>query len=289
MAGKRAKSGKREAMTDVAPVQEQSRIKTLDVTRGFALLGILAVNAAYFAAPWQAAFDPLMAPLAVDETTMWSWFVMHVFFEFKCITLFSMLFGASIYLVGGETSDKVRGAVLTRRLLWLLVFGLIHALLIWYGDILVTYAITGFLVMLARSWKPRTLIIVGVLLYLLSIVIQNVAGLFLGMLPPDKLGPIMTEISAVFAVPAEELARIQAAYQTGFMTGVQENINTWLTFISNALIGLIPRTAAVMMIGMALFKLGFLSGNAPRWVYGLMLALGAAALAVVGWQAWLNW
>jgi uncharacterized protein len=73
------------------------------------------------------------------------------------------------------------------------------------------------------------------------------------------------------------------------MTGVQENINTWLTFISNALIGLIPRTAAVMMIGMALFKLGFLSGNAPRWVYGLMLALGAAALAVVGWQAWLNW
>jgi uncharacterized protein len=66
MAGKRAKSGKREAMTDVAPVQEQSRIKTLDVTRGFALLGILAVNAAYFAAPWQAAFDPLMARVRVS-------------------------------------------------------------------------------------------------------------------------------------------------------------------------------------------------------------------------------
>jgi uncharacterized protein len=76
---------------------------------------------------------------------MWSWLVMHVFFEFKCITLFSMLFGASIYMVGGERSDKARGAVLTRRLIWLLIFGLIHALLIWYGDILVTYALTASL------------------------------------------------------------------------------------------------------------------------------------------------
>ena len=47
-------------MTDLAPVQEQSRIKSLDVVRGFALLGILAVNAAFFAAPWQAAQNPLL-------------------------------------------------------------------------------------------------------------------------------------------------------------------------------------------------------------------------------------
>ena len=102
-------------MTDLAPVQEQSRIKSLDVVRGFALLGILPVNAAFFAAPFQAAQNPLLAPIAIDASSLWSWLVMHVLFEFKMITLFSMLFGASIYLVGGERSDKGRGAVLHRR------------------------------------------------------------------------------------------------------------------------------------------------------------------------------
>lgn len=276
-------------MGDVAPVQEQSRIKSLDVMRGFALLGILAVNAAYFAAPWQTAFDPLLPPLAVDDGTLWSWFVMHVFFEFKCITLFSMLFGASIFLVGGERGDKARGAILRRRLFWLLIFGLIHALLIWYGDILVTYAITGFLVLLARSWKPATLMIVGVVLYLIALLLQNMLGLFYDMIPPDQVGGVRDSMAAVFALTPEDTARIQAAYQGGLITGVQENASTWTTFILNAIIGLLIRTAGVMMIGMALFKWGFLSGNAPNWLYGLTLALGAAALALVGYQAWLNW
>jgi uncharacterized protein len=69
----------------------KARIESLDVMRGFAVLGILVVNAAYFAGPWQSAMLPDMAPLAVDESTLWSWLAMHVFFEFKCITLFSML------------------------------------------------------------------------------------------------------------------------------------------------------------------------------------------------------
>ena len=276
-------------MTDLAPVQEQSRIKSLDVMRGFAVLGILAVNAAFFAAPWQAAINPSVAPLAITESTLWTWLVMHVFFEMKCITLFSILFGASIYLVGGERSDKDRGKVLRRRLFWLLIFGLIHALLIWYGDILVTYAITGFLVMLARSWKPSTLMIVGIILYLLSVALQSIMALMFGVLPPEKLAPIMTEIEAVFALPPEELARMQAAYQGGAVSATQENIDTWLQFIGNAIFGLVIRTAGVMMIGMALFKMGFLSARGPAWLYALMLLIGAAALSAVGYQAWLNW
>jgi uncharacterized protein len=276
-------------MTDVAPVSVTSRVKSLDVMRGFAVLGILVVNAAYFSAPWQTGFDPTLAPLAIDETTLWSWFVMHVFFEMKCITLFSLLFGASIYMVGGERSDKTRGAVLRRRLIWLLIFGLIHALLIWYGDILVTYAITGFLVMFARSWTPRTLIIVGVLLYLLSIGLQGMLALVAGILPAEKMSGIAADLQTIFAIQPAELERMQAAYQAGALSATQENIATWVQFIGNAFVGLVIRTAGVMMIGMALFKLGFLSGRGPAWLYGLMLAIGAAALAAVGYQAWLNW
>ena len=276
-------------MSDVAPVQEQRRIKSLDAMRGLALLGILAVNAAFFAAPWQAAIDPMAPPLTVTQDSVWSWFAMHVFFEQKMITLFSILFGASLFMVGGERSDKERGAVLRRRLFWLLIIGLMHALLIWYGDILVTYAVTGFLVLFARSWKPRTLLIVGIVLYLLALLLQSFLGIFFGILPSDKVGVVEQEIAGVFALPPEELERVTAAYQSGFLSGVQENIDTWLTFITSSIVGLVIRTAGVMMIGMALFKWGFLSGNAPKWLYGLMLLIGAGALALVGWQAWLNW
>jgi uncharacterized protein len=245
-------------MSDVAPVTAESRIKSLDVLRGFALLGILAVNAAYFAGPWQGAFNPLIEPLAIDGQTMWSWFVMHVFFEFKCITLFSMLFGASIYLVGGERSDKSRGAVLRRRLFWLMIFGLIHGLLIWYGDILLHYALAGFLVLFARSWKPATLFIVGGILYLLAFGMQTMSGPLMSLVPQDQLGPILEEVRGVFSV-------------------------------SQADFDLMPRTISVMLIGMALFKVGFLSGRAPAWLYATMLLAGALALALIGYQALINW
>ncbi|MBY0565276.1 MAG: DUF418 domain-containing protein [Hyphomonadaceae bacterium] len=270
----------------VTPVAESERIQSLDVMRGLAVLGILAVNAAYFAAPWQTGINPLAPPLAVTEATLWSWFVMHVFFELKFITLFSMLFGASIFMLGGERSDKERGAVLRRRLSWLLVFGLIHATLIWYGDILVSYALTGFLVLLARSWRPRTLLIVGVLLFVLSIGLQSLFAVFLPFIPAGKLAEIEAQI---WSLTPEELQRVVAAYQGGVVSATQENFGTWLQFLMSALVGLVLRTAGVMMIGMALFKMGFLSARSPSWVYLIMVALGALALALIGYQAWLNW
>jgi len=276
-------------MSDVAPVQAESRIKSLDTMRGFALLGILAVNAAYFAAPWQAAFDPLMAPLAVNAETMWQWWVMHTFFEFKCITLFSMLFGASIYLVGGERSDKTRGAILRRRLFWLAIFGLIHGLLIWYGDILFHYALVGFLVLFARSWKPATLFIVGGILYLLSFALQTMNGPLMAMVPQDQLQPILEDLDAIFAVSQTDFERMQAAYTGGIVSAVQENVSTWVEIAGHSILGLMPRTISVMLIGMALFKVGFLSGRAPVWLYVVMVLIGAASLAVVGYQALINW
>lgn len=276
-------------MSDVAPVQEQSRIKSLDVIRGFALLGILAVNALLFAGPWQTMQNALLPPLDVTEQTLWSWLVMHVFFEFKCITLFSMLFGVSIYLVGGDGSDRARGSLLRRRLFWLLVFGLLHGLLIWYGDILLMYALTGFVVMLVRSWRALTLMIAGGLLLLLSIGLQGMLGAFWDYIPPEQLGPLQQELEAVFAPSGEEIARVQAAYQGGLLSALRENVDSWVMLVTSSFVGLIIRTAAVMMIGMALFKWGFLSGKAPVWLYVLSIAVAGAALYVIWRQAMVNW
>ena len=277
------------AVAEVAPVKAVDRILSLDVMRGFALLGILAVNAAFFAAPWQAAFDPTLPPLAVNDDTMWSWWVMHTFFEFKCITLFSMLFGASIYMVGGERSDKSRGAVLRRRLLWLALFGLIHGLLIWYGDILFHYALTGFIVLLMRSFKPATLFIVGGILYVVSFGLQTMNGPLLSMVPADQIDAIIGPIEEMMSISQAGFEAIQAEYQGTAMSATMQNIETWTMLAFNTVVGFIPRTMSVMLIGMGLFKLGFFSGRAPVFVYVTMVLIAAAALAVVGYQALINW
>lgn len=272
-------------MTDPAPVQEESRIKSLDVVRGLALLGILAVNAAFFAAPYQAARNPLLPPLDVDASTIWSWLVMHVFFDFKMITLFSMLFGASIYLVGGETSDRARGQVLHRRLVWLALFGVIHGALIWYGDILLAYALTGLLVMFARSWRPNALFVGGVVLIVLSTIVFSGLGAMMQYQPAEAIAVARAQ---AWSPPAEEIARMAAAYRGGAISSTGENFHKWLSFL-----GYLPlvmlRTAGVMMLGMALFKMGFFSGRQSYSVYLVTAAAGAVALAVVGWQAWINW
>ena len=104
----------------------------------------------------------------------------YLFFEMKMMTLFSMLFGAGLVLMG-ERSDQ-RGASLRgvyyRRCLWLLVIGLVHSYLIWFGDILVMYAECGLIIYLFRRWRPRTLIPVGIvfLCVLVPIVLGFAAG-----------------------------------------------------------------------------------------------------------------
>lgn len=282
----KAHAGKGEgSVSEVSPVQKQDRILSLDVIRGFAVLGILAVNAQFFAAPWFNGVNPGLAPLGVDESTLWSWLVMHAAFEFKCITLFSMLFGVSIFLVGGERSDKERGKLLRSRLFWLLIFGLIHALFIWYGDILVHYALTGFLVLLARSWRARTLLTVGILLYVLSSGLQAAVSMMFNLLPAAKLEGIEAQI---WSPPQEEVDRVIAAMQGGLVSATLENMTTWLSFAPQSVFGLMMRTAGVMMIGLALFKFGFLSGKAKAWVYWLFLTLGAGAIGFIGYESWLS-
>lgn len=271
-------------MTDLAPVQEANRIKSLDVVRGFALLGILAVNAAFFAAPFQTAQNPLLEPLAVTPDTLWSWFVMHVFFEFKMITLFSMLFGVSIFLVGGERSDTDRGKVLRRRLAWLFVFGLLHGTLLWYGDILLHYALCGFIVLLMRSWSMRTLFIAGTVLFLLTTGIGGAFSAMMPMAPAESLEPMREQM---WSPSRETIASTIATYQSGALPALQANFDVWSEFIF-FMVFFMPRTIALMLIGMALFKSGFFSGAAKAGVYWLAAAIGAAALALVGWQAQIN-
>lgn len=273
------------ASAPVAPVEAAQRIKTLDVLRGLAILGILAVNAPFFAAPWQTAVNPTLEPLAITEASTWSWFVPHVFFEQKFITLFSLLFGASLFLVGGERTDLERGAVLRRRLFWLLVFGVVHGAAIWFGDILAVYAMSGFIVLFARSWRPRTLLTVGVVTYVL---LHAVGALSAGAVTLISANSVEEMRLQVWAPAAESVNATIAAFGGTFEQSLKANFHAWTQFMPFEIFNAVPRAAAVMMIGLALFKNGFLRGEAPAAAYWTGIAVGSVALALVAYQADIN-
>ncbi|MDQ3124324.1 MAG: DUF418 domain-containing protein [Pseudomonadota bacterium] len=266
-------------LAKLAPVATSDRLFSLDMVRGLAVLGILAVNAMTFAWPWAVSSNPGIQP-GFDAEAAQGWQIMHVFFQDKMRTLFSMLFGASIFLIGGERSDKARGKLLRSRLFWLAIFGAIHGLAFWFGDILLLYAWTGLFVMLVRSWSARTLLITGVSLNLIC------SALYVGMMsmlafaPPEAMTSAM-EGSGWTNDPAKLAESIQP-FLGDAVSVTLHLMSMWPTVVPMMLIFFLPATIALMLIGMGLYKSGFLAGRSPAWVYGLFIAAGAGSL----WMVW---
>lgn len=261
------------------PVRTPDRLFSLDIIRGFAVLGILAVNAMTFAQPWEAMANPTLLPGGFEGEAVTAWQAMYVFFQDKMRTLFSMLFGASIFLIGGERSDRERGRVLRRRLFWLAAFGLVHGLAFWFGDILLLYAWTGLFVMLARSWSARRLLIVGVLLNVVCSALYVGMMMSLNFAPPEALQGAID--GAGWQAPPETIAAKIEAMRGDALSVTLEQMNRWVEAVPAMLIVMLPATAALMLIGMGLFKAGFLAGRSPAWVYALFIALGAGALYLI--------
>ena len=142
--------------SDAQPVAGFERITAVDVLRGFALCGILVVNIESFSMNNAALFNPT----SVGDLTglnYWVWFATDLFFENKFMAIFSMLFGAGVLLM--TTRVESRGTspapLHYRRMLVLLVFGMIHGYMFWDGDILVWYSMCGLLLYLFRRRGGR--------------------------------------------------------------------------------------------------------------------------------------
>ena len=153
-----------------APVEVPARLDAVDMLRGVALLGILAMNIVSFAWPNQVYSTPTAAP-GYTWADLAFWIGNHVVFEEKMMTIFSMLFGAGLVLMSERAES--RGASLLkvyyRRIGILLLIGLIHAYLIWDGDILVAYACCGLFLYPFRRRSAATLIVLGVLLLSMAV------------------------------------------------------------------------------------------------------------------------
>lgn len=260
------------------PVRSDERIGLLDVLRGFALLGILVPNILTFAWPVDSSNHPVMPESPAKAVGLW---VHDVFFMGKFMFLFSLLFGAGVIV----WDQKTRPGPLTRgtgrwyaRCGWLLLFGVLHGLVLWFGDILMTYALAGMAVVWwARRLPAWALVSGGVGVYLLPTGLFIVSAFF----APQG------DTAATWGIPIEEQI---AAYTGGYADAFAMRARQLLFMVVLIPFFVVPWATGLMLIGMGLARSGLLVG---RWPWRRELALAVVGLALglggtIALRAWLS-
>jgi uncharacterized protein len=253
------------------PVTESERIVSLDVLRGFAVLGILVMNMGAFSMPAAAYFDPT-AYGDLSGLNGWVWRLTHVFADLKFMAIFSMLFGAGIILMAERSESRGQsGAGLHyRRMVWLIVFGLLHAHLLWYGDILYWYGMCGLVVYLFRNVRPGWLIGWGALSMAVASILLFSGGVTMPSWPVGMVEQIVAELKP----PPEVTAAEVATYQGGWLQQMDARVPKALEMQTSTLLAWAAwRVSGLMLLGMALFKLGLFSAKRSPKVYSTLIAV----------------
>ena len=258
------------------PVKEKERIFSLDVLRGFALLGILLMNIQDFSMPSAAYFNPT-AYGNLRGANYWVWLLSHVLADEKFMAIFSMLFGAGILLMTSRIETAGRSAVGLhyRRMGWLVLFGLLHAYLLWDGDILYDYGMCGLLVFLFRKRKPRTLLVLG----LLSLAVTPALMFFFGWsVPYWPLDQLQAFREGIWMPTPAMITQALATYRGGWLAQMNNRVPSARQLQTvYFLVWSFWRIFGLMLIGMALFKLGVFSGKRSPVLYWSMIAVAVVA------------
>lgn len=255
------------------PVSSTQRNVALDALRGAALFGVLMVNllvgfrVSLFESILRFHTHPGWANRAVDILVAWV-------FEFKAFTLFSFMFGVGVGVQSERAaSHKISAArFFVRRFAVLLAIGLCHMLLIWNGDILTLYAVCGLLLIPLIGRSAGTLAVLGIAIVALS--------------------PYLPLFGEFF--PGEEAMRAQAAlatrvYATGSLTEIAAlRFNEAVHFIAPLLIGSLPRTFGLMLIGIAAWRAEIFKSPMRRrhLLLSVLTAAGVIGAATTTLQVW---
>ncbi|MDJ0753524.1 MAG: DUF418 domain-containing protein [Ardenticatenaceae bacterium] len=256
------------------PVQPKERNIALDFLRGFALLGILLLNIQSFSMPEAAYFNPT----AYGDLTGLNrlvWIGSHIFADSKFMTIFSILYGAGIVLITQKLEDKGRGSagLHYRRTFWLLLIGLAHAYLLWFGDILVAYALIAAVAFFFRKLSPRWLLILGTITLGIGALLQVATAASIPNWPPEMIA----EFQAEWQPSAAEIAWETDAYQGGWLEQMAHRVPASISMQTQAfLFWAFWRAGGLMLIGMALFKLGVLTAKRSVPFYRNLLIAGFA-------------
>ena len=257
---------------DAGPTPPSERFVSLDALRGLALLGILLINVWAFSMPEQTLLNPTIYG-DFSGANYWAWAISHVFAQNKFITLFSALFGAGILLFIESKSEKGQDALRLhyRRTAILIAIGLMHAYLLWYGDILVAYGVTALVVVAFRDLDARKLAGAGVVFLLFVPMTELLAAVALGG----------DAIAGQWA-PSEAAIRQQvAAYRGGWFEQLDHRVPSSIGRQTTGFInGSFWQVGGTMLLGMALYRRGVLTGERSSAFYRRLVAFGAVGLAI---------
>ena len=249
---------------------QTDRIRTLDLIRGVAVLGIVAINVASFAAPESAAYSPNL-PHSTGPANAWAFLANLVLFEGKMRTLFSVLFGASmvLFVERADAAGRDGAALQLRRLGWLALFGYLHFALLWDGDILFLYAVVGFAALALRHLKQAHLVTAALLL----LVMWQALGT--AMWAPNMIREhtvLSTQSSTESQRSYAELlntfrkadARSTAEAQLSWPGAVAARLTDRPDYSLNLVFYNWGETLPLMLLGMALLCSGFFAGGWTR-------------------------
>jgi uncharacterized protein len=267
-------------MTDVdwksTPVTPSERIQSIDVLRGFAVLGILIMNVQSFAMIQAAYINPTTFGDLTGINRL-VWILSHVLADQKFMSIFSILFGAGVLLFTMRAEEKGfrSGRLHYRRSLWLMLFGILHAYLLWYGDILFTYGLCALLAYLFRKVRPGRLVIIALAVIAVPSLLFAFFGWSIQFWPEEAYQQNITQWSPT----AEQIDEEVMALRGGWLDQMSERLTAAIatqTFIFLIWYGW--RAGGLMLLGMALLKWGVLSAERSRRLYlslvGLWLVIG---------------
>jgi uncharacterized protein len=247
-----------QARQPAGPIGIAERIEELDILRGFAIFGILVVNMQLFGNPAVQAVLRLGEPTGgIDRAAAW---LIELLFEGKFYSLFSFLFGfgLSVQMVRARARGARFVPTYLRRLSVLLLIGLAHGLFLWVGDILLPYAVLGFLLILFRNRAPRTLAIWAAVFLGLSILLQAASLILVEM---GRSTPEGAEAVAQMFAGTEGTLRAAAAqavliYSGGSLAEIQSQRVADLTFMYSGTLFILPNIFAMFLLGLYAGKRG---------------------------------
>lgn len=289
-------AGETIAADDLAPAKSTERIGSLDFIRGLAVMGILGANIVAFGQPFSAYMFPEAFLVPTGDPGGWQWVAQFVLIDGKMRGLFTILFGAGLYLFMERAWARGSSRWLqARRLVMLLVFGLIHFFLIWRGDILMYYAMAGLIALPLLRLAAKTQLMIGVVGYIVGALVYAAMMAPLPFVADTALGeePQFTEFRAGLEDSkqrglADDALVTEFKQQGDYVALVEHRLsNYWFEPLTNFLLFALE-TLPLVFIGIAIYRLGFFSGEISRtsmrrWGWLGLMAGGILHLAIALW------
>ncbi|MFC5412508.1 DUF418 domain-containing protein [Larkinella bovis] len=289
------------------PVARAERIQSIDVIRGVALLGILMMNIPYFGLP-----EGMLNTLKFDhagDTNFVTHQIIDIAFSGKMRALFSMLFGAGVILL---TTRKEHSAGLSvadiyyRRILWMILFGVLDAyVLLWTGDILYAYGICGLFLFPFRKLAPRYLILASLVCF--GFLMVKSTWRFLEMKQKREAYQQVVALEKQKKKLTDEQKADKEAWE-GIVKNTKPDqkkideeirkvrsgyVGAWTYYqpVNNEIQSRVMYNSyfwdagGMMLLGMALFKLGVFTGRLRRRTYLGLVLVGYGIGLPLGWLA----